>query len=1141
MDLSLVGNNDSVIYTDNGMSGDTVDPTELLYKGGEPIIAQTIEQKDNTLFLGNIKLARPQLEDVNLKYTAGIIGLGTRSFTATTITGSGSSYPYYNQLTSKSGSRSVPCAGFKYGDYYRLGVQFQHESGRWSDPLFINDIQVSSYNPSASTNTVTVPVFTGTLNSTILNSIDASYRKVRAIAVFPNMQDRMVICQGVANPTLFTSTARYTDKNLHAQASWFFRPKCNTYTTGTNGIQVSPISSGYLMYTNRNIEPGIPDSGAAYDPSSIRRVEIQGDFGGSNSPSKFQVDWGIVTLHSPDIEFDDTLATTEFTSLKYRDAGRVSFSSTMSDIDIQTETPVVKNASGGFVHKAFTTNGPWGIVGGLFYDDWLLNDRKGGDGNLFVEPLDEQRASAKFMIYPWQKGGALNNDMNRPSDKGTQTSTLKKKIISNLRYADTTTWDFGSSTSMSNPPQLFSSDQVTIVKLGSNIYQGNIDTSIIPDNADGVYFAWVGGIEGTAATSFTENNNWWKLFSKDMDKDSNAGLKKYQNDQGTMKWKEEGGGLIGDEYIDLVMKKEAVRMKYKSTPHIVMNYTASSYDSLSNSNCLPVVELVRPSKPTNIFGGDSDDALKANIWIPCGEPVSLYDDNNTRKSSVTFEWSYGDTYFQRYDCLKTYPFTREDPNQIVEIGSFMLETHTNIDGRYDRNRGQASNFNMSPTNFNLLNPVYSQVNNFFTYRIMDSSFYENSLFPNQITWTKEKQSGADVDLWTNITLGSVYDMDGSKGEVVSINAWKDQLYCFQTKGVSNILFNSRVQIPASDGVPIEISNSYKVDGYRYISDGIGCNARAQIKETTSGIYFIDSVSGHLHHIGDALRDIAATNNMTTWFRANGKQVKKLLYDDINHDLYCIQEQENNVEKPALCFSELLSQFTGFMDYDDISLIETCNHRVFTMKDSRLFGMFEGNYCDFFGTWNNNVYTPTNKSWGLTFVSNGSSEAMTDKIFTNLEFRASVDGEGAEVPIAQEQTQQEEEEETSTRYEHFLPFDYLEAWDEHQHGYTTLENKNGHSAMVHGDTSNSLKRKFRIWRCDIPRNNCLLDDDHAAYDETEGNTPLPYSYDSSLGISRHFRRTVDRMRNPWLFVKIQKDAERSMHRTELHDISVIYYN
>ena len=68
----------------------------------------------------------------------------------------------------------------------------------------------------------------------------------------------------------------------------------------------------------------------------------------------------------------------------------------------------------------------------------------------------------------------------------------------------------------------------------------------------------------------------------------------------------------------------------------------------------------------------------------------------------------------------------------------MCETRVNIDGRYDRNRGQISNLNMSPQNFNLLNMVYSQRDNFFSYRVFDQDYYKQQAFRNQITWSLEK-------------------------------------------------------------------------------------------------------------------------------------------------------------------------------------------------------------------------------------------------------------------------------------------------------------------------------------------------------------------------------------------------------------------
>jgi hypothetical protein len=102
----------------------------------------------------------------------------------------------------------------------------------------------------------------------------------------------------------------------------------------------------------------------------------------------------------------------------------------------------------------------------------------------------------------------------------------------------------------------------------------------------------------------------------------------------------------------------------------------------------------------------SDFELLNRIWLPCGESLSLTSDK-------PLVWSEGDTFFQRYDCLKTYPFSNDDYQSVVEIGSFMLETRVNLDGRYDTNRGLMDNTAVTKENFNLINPVYSQMNNFF--------------------------------------------------------------------------------------------------------------------------------------------------------------------------------------------------------------------------------------------------------------------------------------------------------------------------------------------------------------------------------------------------------------------------------------------
>lgn len=1070
LDISLMSTGINGIYTsftDTGASGNTVDPTELLYKDGWMIKAKSITSKDNTLFLGNINI---DVNGINKEYSlaigsmlAGSLEPTYRNISTKEITGG--SYSYSNYLSSYNIGETnlVPCSGFKKGNTYRLGIQFQHETGKWSNPIHIKDEPMTLRFSSNE-----VPVFQCTLNQDIINRIPSGYKKARAVVVFPSVNERTVICQGIVNPTLYTDTKR-NNNTLYSQASWFFRPAIKDI--GTLGDVVHPPvgnapenNNTVLLYSRGSELIAADDT----DMNKAESIEIQGRF---NTSNKFKVDNSFITLHSPDLELDDYLMNVELDKTLVK-IGNAKCTSTFSDISIQTESAPF-NASGGPNYRvsAYNSGQSKGIGSGFFYKDALITDASEDKLETATYGSGIKYTSCDYLVYAWQGNGSLNNDFKRPESLGAQTAVLRKKIISNLRYTNTEFYAANSEKKyeLGSMPELFSSNEVSIIKIGGNIYQGNIDTLLNPDNADGSYFS-----------KFLKDVH--KTHSNDESTSKEAGVYKWETD-----WVKQSDTTIGNYYVELVVKRNPVRMKYKSTPHIVVN--CGQVVNGDSEHSFAIAELRRNIDKTLLFGGTTEDALCENNWIPCGDPVEIYNG-----SIVEFSW--GDTYFQRYDCLKTYPFTQDDPNQIVEIGSFMLETYVNIDGRYDRNRGQISNLNMSPTNFNLINPVYSQQNNFFSYKILPDDYYKNTKFANQITWTKEKQTGADIDLCTNITMASTYDVDGSKGEITSLNYWKDGIYCFQNKGVSNILFNSRVQIPVSDGVPIEITNSYKVDGYRYIADGVGCNDSRLIKETKNGIYFIDSINSHLFRINDGFEDIASSLNMTSWFKENKKDIKTVLYDNINSDVYVVQK----TGKTALCFSEKLGQFTGEYNYDNIDLIETYNHRVFTLKEnspySNLYSMFEGEYGKFFGV---------NKPWYLIFVSNGTGNdsSILDKTFTNLEFRACV------------------EEEV------MLPFDYVETWNEYQHGIGKLSARNGYEGALHHETNNNsgLKRKFRIWRCDIPRDNADL------------------SEDSLLKITRTVRHPLDRMRNPWLYIKLCKNAaieDMSLAMTEIHDIMSIYF-
>ena len=173
--------NNTITFVDTGAIGDSVDPTELLYKGGEEIIAGTMEQKDGTLFFGDIGVTRKPISTFEKEVQNSIVNFTSDYRTIyPEVISTKEMYPYSNQLTSynyrpDSGydefTTTLPCGGFKRGESYRLGIQFQYKTGKWSDPVYYRDAEQYLIPNEVDTDEIEIPIFTGTLSQTIVNKL----------------------------------------------------------------------------------------------------------------------------------------------------------------------------------------------------------------------------------------------------------------------------------------------------------------------------------------------------------------------------------------------------------------------------------------------------------------------------------------------------------------------------------------------------------------------------------------------------------------------------------------------------------------------------------------------------------------------------------------------------------------------------------------------------------------------------------------------------------------------------------------------------------------------------------------------------------------------------------------------------------
>lgn len=1105
----------AVSFIDDGLQGETIDPTELLYLGGEEATAKTMEQKDGTLFLGNISVVKPSLKGIQGSILAAnevskssplannnVQSINTRRNYNVT---SKSPFSYINTLDT-SGEYQGPASCFKSNEYYRLGVQFQYKNGKWSEPCWIGDKKCTAEPYSVETEgTLSVPEFTYTMQNMCSTLYDMGFRKARGVFKVPGSADRTTFCQGIGAPTVY----RNIDRNgaLYGQASWLFRTyggisgtDWNIPTTGSYNGGGQITCAGGLM---SQYDTDAAANGAELISVSpyLSSTEVMGIYG---NDTKFRVDRNLFTINSPDVEFDDLLSHLDFTKCKVTTVGYTHFSDTYGDIDIQTSTPAIGSDAAGFVHKSIHTIGYAALVSGLYYNDYIVDDNDSK-----YEAYEVSHYPSNYPIYMWHKNGSLNNDISREN----QSAKLLKKRISNYRLGGSSVYASNGGFDLNTADiQLFSNDQLAIVKVDGKIYQGNVETLVTPDSACSHYFAGSPYRQvGAEVDAEREARCYYKL-DYDSNKD-NYGIWRYDLNFSETEytwlspsgWSDSASGSsltsIGDDVRGLDKWREGVSIKYKSSPHLVAYTTsnqgvfASNGDGSLDAGDAPLLEVRKDYDAATLFGGTSDESLQAATWIPCGPPVAFTKDT----PAIAVEYKWGDSYFQRFECLKTYPFTNEDKNQVVEIASFMVETRTNIDGRYDRNRANVSNLNASPINFNLINPIYTQMDNFFNYRILSEDNYRNTSYPNNITWTKVKQNGADVDLWTNLTLASVLEMDGDKGEVTKLTRLNNQLIAFQDKGLAQILYNEQTQLTSTEGVPIEIANSTKVQGKRYYSDTVGCSNKWSVVQTPAGVYFMDSNDKSIYMFNGQLANLSTSGGFNSWAKSNIPSASiswnprdfnsfVSYYDKLNQEVLFISKDT------ALAYSEKFNCFTSFYDYGKIPYFSCVDDTEVWLTKEGLWKHRAGDYCTFFDEV---------KPFSMTLI--GNQEPLADKIFTNMEFRACVEGEGEYI---------------ENKFVPTLPFDSLEAWDEYQHGNIALKNKDGR--VEHGESTSDLIRKFRVWRCDIPRD----------------NAPVDNAAESALNIKRFKAHPLDRMRNPWVYLKLTK--EDGSHKTEIHDIMATYF-
>lgn len=736
----------------------------------------------------------------------------------------------------------------------------------------------------------------------------------------------------------------------------------------------------------------------------------------------FFCDHNIITFHSPDVEKYQAIIDNN-PSIKYRIVGYTDIEESYFDSYMQTSPPSTSDSQQGIQTVKKTSKA--GIYNASLWKD--------GD---------------TFQTYIWHRSMTLGAQKDA-TNEGKWYGQYTRKILSNVHRcgaslafknaSGTSVVSISPSTSImdSEPrfpqmgtPRVFNFDEVTALSVENQKHSLNIHDKLIYYGNVDIYHS-----NGTYSIPIVSGN---ALAEKNDSLVSDPCLIRYKSTPHVvmpMSYLEFGDPQIGN------YKVFAPSLPYPAlAPSIGDAGThgylwASSIHGVDRSTLcggytniedigyneveqalLYIAELYQDLSVSDIYGTTTEENLSKYTWVPISTWAPL------QENSLMV--GYGDCFIGRWECLKTYAYSKDDIQSYIDITSVVLESDTNLESRCDNYKGTHNASVIDASKFNIFNPVYNQQDNLFSYRTLTSSELIDD-FQNQICWSEVKTLGEELDQWCQINVGNNIDLQGEYGELRALATSNNSIFCFQDNAIYKLNYNTRVTISPSDGVPIQLTNNYKVEPPLLLKANCGTFSQDGVVNSPNNLYFLDWSRKRAFVIDerDNIQDLSGAKGVNSLLLKLGTP-KKLFFDYNVNDVYF------NFSSSTLCFNEDIMEFTSLYDYSPMEFMYFLGSETYATCASDIYEQRGGKYNFFFDEY---------KPYYVEILAN--EQPLKSKTFTNVEFTMASDS-------AEE------------------AFNNVEVKTSYQHGEESLK--------FDRYKPSNLKRKLRLWRINVPRSDNSLD-------------------------------------------------------------------
>jgi hypothetical protein len=292
-------------------------------------------------------------------------------------------------------------------------------------------------------------------------------------------------------------------------------------------------------------------------------------------------------------------------------------------------------------------------------------------------------------------------------------------------------------------------------------------------------------------------------------------------------------------------------------------------NNISNINGLLIAEIVRPS--SYIYNGGVYGGMSVeNKSRTSYIEIGLYQDITNTSSIIE---SPGDTFVQNFKNSRLLKTDTEKLDctimQLSEIVEHKVETTVNLLNRNDSSLlGWDNVFQPKYEDYNDYNRVYSQDSNLV--RRQEDSFKLKpvSNFDTRVISSKLKIPGEIIDSWTDFLENDTMDLDGKYGAINALVNTKDDLYTLQDTGVAKLSINPRIQTQGADGVDIELGRGAVLYDYNYLTTKSGTLNKWSVFSSVNSFYYLDLINKTYMKVGNGIVNLAASKGLHAYFQNN---------------------------------------------------------------------------------------------------------------------------------------------------------------------------------------------------------------------------------------------------------------------------------